>query len=76
MFKIALATLAVLILSVQGYNPTNAGNKTGNGRRNFYGSKANITFAPGINCGGCIKGGFVYCIPGAFGSTRDTWAGK
>lgn len=32
-----------------------------------------ITFSEALNCGACIQGGYIFCIPGAEGSDPATW---
>jgi hypothetical protein len=39
----------------------------------FYGDNFTISYAADLGCGGCIEGGYVYCIPGAAGSEPSTW---
>lgn len=41
-----------------------------------YDDDLKIDFKANLGCGACIRGGFVYCIPGPEGSDLDTWAGK
>ena len=41
-----------------------------------YDDDLKINFKANLGCGACIRGGFVYCIPGPEGSDPDTWAGK
>lgn len=42
-----------------------------------YDDDLKIDFKANLGCGACIRGGFVYCIPGAEGSDPTTWgAGK
>jgi len=42
-----------------------------------YDDDLKIDFKANLGCGACIRGGFIYCIPGAEGSDPITWgAGK
>ena len=42
-----------------------------------YDDDLKINFKAGLGCGACIRGGYVYCIPGPEGSDPTTWgAGK
>ena len=38
-----------------------------------YDEKLSITYSADLGCGSCIRGGYVYCIPGAEGSDPATW---
>lgn len=40
----------------------------------FYGDDIKIEFKAQLGCGACIRGGYIYCIPGAEGSDPSTWA--
>lgn len=40
----------------------------------FYGDDIKIGHKPLLGCGACIRGGYIYCIPGAEGSDPSTWA--
>lgn len=42
----------------------------------FYGDDIKINHNTKLGCGACIRGGFIYCIPGAEGSDPSTWGGK
>ena len=44
--------------------------------KKYYGDDVKIEFKSQLGCGSCIKGGYIYCIPGAEGSDPDTWGGK
>ena len=39
----------------------------------FYGDDIKIDFKAQLGCGACIRGGYIYCIPGAEGSDPATW---
>ncbi len=39
-----------------------------------YGENITIPYNSNLGCGACIRGGYVYCIPGAEGSDPATWA--
>lgn len=39
-----------------------------------YGENVSINFANTLGCGACIRGGYIYCIPGAEGSDPSSWA--
>ena len=34
----------------------------------FYDENITIPFTASLGCGGCIRGGYVFCLPGPFGS--------
>lgn len=38
-----------------------------------YDEKLSITYSGNLGCGSCIRGGYVYCIPGAEGSDPASW---
>ena len=38
-----------------------------------YDEKLSITYSADLGCGSCIRGGYVYCIPGAEGSDPASW---
>lgn len=40
----------------------------------FYGDDIKIAHKAQLGCGACIRGGYIYCIPGAEGSDPSTWA--
>lgn len=42
----------------------------------FYGDKVNITYNSTLGCGACIRGGYIYCMPGAEASDPATWGTK
>ena len=35
-----------------------------------------IPYKANLGCGACIRGGYVYCMPGAEGSDPTTWGTK
>jgi hypothetical protein len=39
-----------------------------------YGDDVKIEFKAQLGCGACIRGNYIYCIPGAEGSDPSTWA--
>lgn len=39
-----------------------------------YDDNAKIAFKSELGCGACIRGGYIYCIPGAEGSDPTSWA--
>lgn len=41
-----------------------------------YGENITIPFDGALGCGACIRGGYIYCIPGAEGSDPSTWGTK
>jgi hypothetical protein len=41
-----------------------------------YADNATIPFKSVLRCGACIRGGYIFCIPGAEGSDPSTWGGK
>ncbi len=38
-----------------------------------YGENVSIPYNGTLGCGACIRGGYIYCIPGAEGSDPSTW---
>jgi hypothetical protein len=40
----------------------------------FYEENITIEFKATLGCGACIRGEYIYCIPGAEGSDPATWA--
>ncbi|TNV78715.1 hypothetical protein FGO68_gene6715 [Halteria grandinella] len=42
----------------------------------FYEDTLKIAYNATLGCGACIRGGYVYCIPGAEGSNSSSWGGK
>ena len=41
----------------------------------FYGDDIKIDFKGQLGCGACIRGGYIFCIPGLEGSDPATWGG-
>ncbi len=41
-----------------------------------YGDDIVIGYKSELGCGACIRGGYIYCIPGAEGSDSSTWGTK
>ena len=41
-----------------------------------YDDDLKIEFKATLGCGACIRGGYVYCIPGAEGSDPESWCVK
>ncbi len=41
----------------------------------FYGDDIKIEHKGQLGCGACIRGGYIYCIPGSEGSNPATWGG-
>ena len=39
----------------------------------FYAENATIGYKSDLGCGACIRGGYIYCIPGEEGSDPSTW---
>lgn len=39
----------------------------------FFDDNITIPFNGTLGCGACIRGGYIYCIPGAEGSDPSTW---
>jgi len=39
----------------------------------FYGDNVTIGFREQLGCGACIRGNYIYCIPGDAGSDPTTW---
>lgn len=39
----------------------------------FYSDNAKINYSQSLGCGACIRGGYIYCIPGPEGSDPATW---
>lgn len=39
----------------------------------FYDDNISVPFVSILGCGACIRGGYIYCIPGAEGSDPSTW---
>ncbi len=42
----------------------------------FYGDNVRIPHKAQLGCGACIRGGYIFCIPGAEGSDPSTWGTK
>jgi hypothetical protein len=82
---LALATTAVegsnFLRSLQTPPPQNGTNGTGGPpppppRKEIpksYGENVTIPHNATLGCGACIRGGYIYCIPGAEGSDPTTW---
>jgi hypothetical protein len=51
--------------------PTNGTRPAGPPKK--YDENLKIPFKADLGCGACIRGGFVYCIPGAEGSNSTQW---
>ncbi len=49
-------------------------NTTKAGLPRKYSDNAKIPFKSVLGCGACIRGGYIFCIPGAEGSDPATWA--
>jgi hypothetical protein len=45
----------------------------GGAQRGMYKDSDTIPFKAELNCGACIRGGYIFCIPGAEGSNYTTW---
>jgi hypothetical protein len=52
----------------------NLNEKRGEKPPKFYGDDLKIEFKDKLGCGACIRGGYIFCIPGAEGSDPSTWA--
>lgn len=50
-----------------------AGNNSRQGVPKQYKDTDTINFAATLGCGACIRGGYIFCIPGAEGSDPATW---
>ena len=70
MYKVTTATLLVV-----GTMATGDFLRVLNERRppRFYGDDVIFPFKAQLGCGRCIRGGYIYCIPGAEGSDPSTW---
>jgi hypothetical protein len=49
------------------------GNNNRTGIPKQYKDTDKINFADSLGCGACIRGGYIFCIPGAEGSDPSTW---
>ena len=71
----ALVSLVFLMgaASARDFLRNLSSNKTEDKPPKFYGDDVKIEFKSQLGCGSCIRGGYIYCIPGAEGSDPSTW---
>jgi len=42
----------------------------------YVGNNVTIPFSSNLGCGACISAGYIFCIPGQFGSNSSSWGGN
>ncbi len=41
-----------------------------------YAENVTLAYKASLGCGACIRGGYIYCVPGAAGSDESSWGNK
>lgn len=65
---VATATVATVSAQDDGFLRNLAGKVP-----KYYEDAITINFNATLGCGACIRGGYIYCMPGAEGSDPSTW---